>query len=53
MTSYFAPSRALVAALALSLILAACGSGSDDDDTTPPPDTENPEQPAPQLRCAP
>ena len=53
MTSYFAPGRALVATIALSLILAACGSGHDDDDeTTPPPNVETP-QPAPQLRCAP
>ncbi|WP_176456453.1 hypothetical protein [Bordetella genomosp. 4] len=55
MTPYFAPGRALVAAIALSLTLAACGSGHDDsdDDTSSPPDVEQPEQPAPQLRCAP
>lgn len=55
MTPYFAPGRALVAAIALSLALAACGSGDDDsdDDSSSPPDVEQPEQPAPQLRCAP
>jgi len=53
MNPYFAAGRALVAAIALSMALAACGSGhDDDDDTTSPPDTEN-TQPAPQLRCAP
>ncbi|EHK65376.1 hypothetical protein [Achromobacter arsenitoxydans] len=56
MTPYFALGRALVAAIALSLTLAACGGDDDpDDDVTSPPDTEQPEQPqpAPQLRCAP
>ncbi|CAM4222392.1 hypothetical protein [Bordetella muralis] len=55
MTPYFAPGRALVAAIALSLTLAACGSGNDDsdDDTASPPDVEQPQQPAPKLRCAP
>ncbi len=56
MTPYFAPGRALVAAIALSLTLAACGGDDDSDEArrrlprskkpvTPPP--------APQLRCAP
>ncbi|MBO9328758.1 hypothetical protein GHR37_06410 [Achromobacter xylosoxidans] len=62
MTPYFfAPGRALVAAIALSLTLAACGGDDSDDGTPTPPPTEEPGQPgqpeqpptAPQLRCAP
>lgn len=55
MTPYFALGRALVAAIALSLTLAACGDDDSDDGATSPPGTETPEQPtpAPQLRCAP
>ncbi|GAB1577130.1 hypothetical protein [Bordetella petrii] len=44
------------AALAASLLfclLTACGSGSDDDDDPPVQQPETPENPAPQLRCAP
>ncbi|CAB3671914.1 hypothetical protein [Achromobacter denitrificans] len=56
MTPYFAPGRALVAAIALSLTLAACGGDDDSDEgTAPPPEIEKPvtPPPAPQLRCAP
>lgn len=59
MTPYFALGRALVAAIALSLTLAACGGDDDsEDDTASPPGTGQPGQPepqppAPQLRCAP
>ncbi|ADP14607.1 hypothetical protein IPU70_16250 [Achromobacter sp. SD115] len=56
MTPYFALGRALVAAIALSLTLAACGGDDDSDDgATSPPETGQPEPqpPAPQLRCAP
>ncbi|MDH1304580.1 hypothetical protein, partial [Achromobacter sp. GD03932] len=56
MTPYFALGRALVAAIALSLTLAACGGDDDSDDgATAPPETGQPETPppAPQLRCAP
>lgn len=58
MTPYFALGRSVVAAVALSLSLAACGGGG--SDTSDPPstggggETTQPEVPAaPQLRCAP
>lgn len=59
MTSYLVLGRSVVAAIALSLTLVACGGGSDTDSSaTPPPggggDIEQPEVPeTPQLRCAP
>lgn len=60
MTPYFALGRSVVAAIALSFTLAACGGGgSDSDPSVAPPqggggETTEPETPAaPQLRCAP